>query len=130
MRTLGSYRQAVGTARRARLCPPYALQSRRVGWAKTHLAPCPPSTGYAHRQRLVAAHEAGINPLRLVDHLDLFEPLEDLLPDDFELQFGKAHADAAVDAEAEGEVGARPRPVDDEGVGIVDHFLVAVAGDV
>ena len=39
-------------------------------------------------------------------------------------------ADAAVDPEAEGDVGARPRPVDDEFVRPVDGRVVAVARDV
>src|SRR5581483_9307169 len=86
--------------------------------------------GYAHRQGLVPLDEAGIDPLGFTDHLDPVEALEHLLPDDPELQLGEPHADAAVDAEAEREVRARPRPIDDELVGTVDHFLVAVAGDV
>src|SRR5262249_35867560 len=86
--------------------------------------------GNPYRQGLVALDEAGINPLRLIDHLDLVETLEDLLPDDLQLQLGEPHADAAVDAEAERDVRARPRAVDDEIVRLLDHVLVAVARDV
>src|SRR5689334_20759980 len=56
-----------------------------------------------YRQRLVALDEARIDPLGLADHLDAVEALQHLLPDDLELQLGEAHADAAVDAEAEGK---------------------------
>ena len=47
-----------------------------------------------------------------------------------QLHLGQAVADAAVDAEAERQVLARPLAVDDEGVGVLDHGLVAVARDV
>ena len=62
--------------------------------------------------------------------LDLGEALQDLFPDDAQLQLGQAVADAAVDAEAEREVLARPLAVDDVGVRVVDHLVVAVARDV
>src|SRR3954447_17645874 len=39
-----------------------------------------PSRGNAHRQRLDPANEAGINPLRLPDHLDPVEAFEHFLP--------------------------------------------------
>src|SRR5690349_810894 len=86
--------------------------------------------GNAYGQGLVALDKAGINPRRLLDHVDPVEPLEDLFPDDLQLQLGKPHADAAVDAEAERDMGARPRAVDDEVVRLLDHFLVTVARDV
>jgi hypothetical protein len=41
-------------------------------------------------------------------HLDHREALEDLFPDDPQLHLGQAVADAAVDAEAERQVLARP----------------------
>jgi len=44
------------------------------------------------------------------------------------LQFGDSIAHAAVDAEAEREVLARPCPVDDEIFGPLDDFFIAVAG--
>src|SRR3954470_2682269 len=83
-----------------------------------------------HRQRLISLDEARIDPLGLADHLDAVEALQHLFPDDLELELGKPHADAAVDAEAEGEVGARPRAIDDELVRPLEHLLVAVARDV
>ena len=78
----------------------------------------------------IALDEARIHPLGLADHLDLVEALEDLFPDDLQLQLGEPHADAAVDAEAERQMRARPRAVDDEVVGTLDRLLVAVARDV
>ena len=54
-----------------------------------------------HRQGLVALDEAGIHPLRLADHLNVVEALEDFFPDDLQLQLGQPDADAAMDAEAE-----------------------------
>jgi len=74
--------------------------------------PC--SRGNTHRQRFDAAHKTGIDPLRFADHLDAFEALEHFLPHDLQLQFGQPHADAAVDAEAERQMGAGPGAVDDE----------------
>src|SRR5437764_1442214 len=60
----------------------------------------------------------------------MVESLEDLFPDNLELEFGKPQADAAVNAEAEGEMRARTRAVDDEIVGLFDRVLVTVARDV
>src|SRR5207248_7891900 len=68
----------------------------------------------AHRQRFDAADEAGIHPLRLADHLDPVEPFQHFLPHDLQLQLGQPHADAAVNAEAEGQVSARPGAIDEE----------------
>src|SRR3954471_13488796 len=89
-----------------------------------------PSTRNSYRQRLISLDEARIDPLRRADHLDAVEALQHLFPDDLELELGKTHADAAVDTETEGEMRPRPRPIDDELLGAVDHFFVAVAGDV
>src|SRR5665647_3765131 len=89
-----------------------------------------PSRWYAYRQGFDAAHEAGINPLRLANHLDPVEAFQHLLPYDSELQFGEPHADAAVDAETERQMGARPGAVDDEVVRLLDAVFVAVARDV
>src|SRR6185312_7144136 len=71
------------------------------------------SRGDTNRQGFVALDEAGIHPLGLVDHLNLVEALEDFFPDDLQLQLGKTHADAAMDAEAERQMRARPRAIDD-----------------
>jgi len=49
-------------------------------------------------------------PLRLSDHLNVVETLQDFFPDNLQLQFGKPDSDAAVNAEAEREVLAGPRP--------------------
>src|SRR6186997_898676 len=88
------------------------------------------SAGDAYRQGLVALDETGIHPLGLADHLNIVEAFEDFLPDDFQLQLGQPDPDAAVNPEAEGDVGARPRPVDDEFVRAVDDLVVTVARDV
>src|SRR5262249_4198322 len=84
--------------------------------------------GNAHRQGLVAPEEAGVGPLRLADPLDPVEAFQHLLPDDLELQPRKPHADAAMNAEAERQMIARTRAVDDELVRAVDDLLVAIAG--
>src|SRR5260221_7017374 len=82
-----------------------------------------------HRHRLITLHEAGIDALGLARQFDLREALQDLLPDHPQLHLGQAVADAAVDAEAEGEVLAGPGAVDDVRVGGVDLVLLAVAPD-
>src|SRR6516165_695631 len=82
------------------------------------------------REGLVALDETRIHPLRLVHHLDLVETPEDLLPDNLQLQLGKSHADAAMDAEAERQMGAGAGAVDHELVRRFDHRLVAVARNV
>src|SRR3954465_3905335 len=82
------------------------------------------------RQGFIAFDEAGIHPPRFPDYLDMVEALHDFFPDDLQLQFGKPDSDAAVNTEAERDVGARPRAVDDEVIGTLDHLVVAVAGDI
>src|SRR5258707_5530572 len=83
-----------------------------------------------HRQLLDTAHKAGVNSLRLADHLDAVKTFQHFLPHDLELQLGEPHADAAVDAEAERQVGARTGAIDDEFFGLVDALFVAVARDI
>src|ERR1700761_4692799 len=79
---------------------------------------------------LDSLHETRIHPLGRPDHLNMIEPLEDFFPDDLELQLGKADSDAAMDAEAERQMRARPGAIDQEFVGTLDRLLVAVARDV
>src|SRR6202011_694509 len=79
---------------------------------------------------LIALDEARIHPLGPAYHLNFVEPLQDLLPNDLELQLGEPDPDAAVDAEAERQMLARPRPVDQELVRTLDRLFVAVARDV
>src|SRR5471032_1547084 len=79
---------------------------------------CPSSRWNAHRQGFVALHEARIDSPGLADHLDIVEPFQHLLPHDLQLQLGEPHADAAVNAEAERQMGARAGAVDDEFVGL------------
>src|SRR6202022_3873823 len=88
------------------------------------------SRGNAHRQGFDASHEARIHPLRLPDHFDLVESFQHLLPYDLQLLFGKPHADAAVDAEAERQMRAGAGAVEDEVVGVLDGLFVAIARDV
>src|SRR5258705_10654438 len=84
------------------------------------------SAGDAHRQGFVAFDKAGIHPLGFVDHLNIIEAFQDFLPDDLQLQLGQPDPDATMNAEAEGEVGARSRPVNDEVVRAIDYLFVAV----
>src|ERR1700733_13940374 len=60
----------------------------------------------------------------------MVEALHDFLPDDLQLQLGQPDSDAAVNTEAERNMRARPRPVDDEFVRTLDDLVVAVARDV
>src|SRR6516225_11717933 len=92
-----------------------------LGWRR--------SGGNAHRQMLDSLDEARIHSLGRPHHLNIVEALEDLFPDDLELQLGEADADAAVDAKAERQMGARPGAIDQELVGALDRLLVAVARD-
>src|ERR1700743_2042418 len=112
-----------------------ALSARIAVWTFIVLHPLErdwrsPSRGDAHRQGLIAFDEARIHPLGLVHHLNLGEALEDFFPDDLQLQLRKPHADAAVNAETERQMRARPRAIDDEFVRALDRLLVAVARDV
>ena len=68
-----------------------------------------------------AVHEVRQGPLRLAHHLDAREALQDLLPQDPQLQLGQPVAHAAVDAEAERQVLARPGAVDDEASASLDR---------
>jgi hypothetical protein len=72
-------------------------------------------------------HEVRLGARRLAHELDAREAFQDLLPQHLQLPLGQAVADAAVDAEAEAHVLARPRTVDDECVGPLDDLGVAVA---
>jgi hypothetical protein len=56
--------------------------------------------------------------------------VEDLLPQDAQLQFRQPVAEAAVDAEAKRHVLARAGAVDDKAVRVLDRLLVAVCRDV
>src|SRR6266487_2862794 len=86
--------------------------------------------GDPDRQGLVAFDKTRIHPLGFADHFNILETLENFFPDDLELQLGQPDSNAAMDAEAEGNVGTRPGAVDDEVVGAVDRLLVAVARNV
>src|ERR1700688_662 len=88
------------------------------------------SAGDTHRQGLIAFDKTRIHPLGLAHHLNILEALEDFFPNDLQLQFGQSQSDAAVNAEAEGDVGARPGAVNNELVGTIDHLFVTVARDV
>src|ERR1700761_4347973 len=88
------------------LNPIYALATRRqVVSSRTprRLG----SAGDADRKGLVALHEIGAQARRLRHDLDQGEALQHLLPDNAELHLGQPLAEAAVDAEAEGDVLAR-----------------------
>src|SRR5450631_4678636 len=100
----------MGARRRCAFCPPPAISAWRVGNAQAR----PPLRWNAYRQGFDAAHEAGIRPLRLAHHFDPVEALQHFLPDDLQLQLGEPHADAAMDAEAERQMGAGAGAIDDE----------------
>ena len=84
----------------------------------------------SHRQRADRVQEVRVGVDRLVQHLDLQVAAQHLLPQDAQLQLGQAVAQAAMDAEAERHVLARPLAIDDELVRLLDLLLVAVARDV
>src|SRR6516225_8922718 len=88
------------------------------------------SRAYADRQFPDAADEVGVEATGRSQHLDLELALQDLLPQNSQLQVRDPVADAAVDAGAIGKVLTRLGTVDDEGIGIVDGALVAVARDI
>src|SRR3984957_2022186 len=81
----------------------------------------------SHRQFADPVNERREHPLRLADNLDVGQAIEDFLPQNLQLHFGQALADAAVNAEAERQVLAWAGAVDDEPVGLFDRLLVAVA---
>src|SRR6202046_1492170 len=89
-----------------------------------------PSGRDPHRQFADPVYEGREHPLRLADDLDSRQAIEDFLPQDLQLHFGQALADAAVNAEAERQMLAWAGAVDDEPVGLFDRLLVAVAGDI
>src|SRR5262245_7873167 len=86
--------------------------------------------GDPHRQRLDPAQEVRVGTLRRAHHLDREVTLEDLVPQDLQLDLGQPVTHAAMNARAERKVVPRPGPVDHEALRIVDDLLVAVAGDV
>ncbi len=80
--------------------------------------------------RLISLDEGRGHAPGLFHDLDLRKPRQEFFPEYAQLQFGQAVADAAVDAEAEGQVLAGPLAVDDVGVRVLDHLIVPVAGRV
>src|SRR6185437_14185962 len=84
----------------------------------------------SYRHAVVALHEARRDAAGFAGEFDVREAFHDLFPDDLELQFRQAIADAAVNAEAERQVLAGARAIYQIGVGVFDHFVVAVARDV
>src|SRR3954453_15979432 len=81
------------------------------------------SAGDPDRQGLIAFHKARIYPLRFLDHLNIAEALQDFFPDNLQLQLGQPQSYATMNTEPKGDMGARARPIDDEVVGTIDHFL-------
>src|SRR5205823_12666407 len=74
--------------------------------------------------------EVGIDALRRSHDLDDRITLHDLFPQNAQLQLREAIADAAMDAEAEGQMLPRPCAIDDEVVRVLDRVWIAVARDV
>src|SRR5690606_20402626 len=75
----------------------------------------------------VAVEEGGAGTAWRSEHFDLWEALEDFLPQHLDLQFGHSCTDAAVNAGAEGQVTARVGSVDDEVVRPLEHVFVTVS---
>ncbi len=74
-------------------------------------------TDNPYRQRADAADEIRIEALRRPGDFKAKVAVQYFLPEDADLLFGEAVADAAVDAGAEGEMLARLGAVDDEFIG-------------
>jgi hypothetical protein len=90
-------------------------------WKKYLLEARDKNDGIALKQ--IALDEVRAQPARRLHHLDAFEALQDLLPHHLQLHLGQPVADAAVDAEAEGHVLARPfAPDEPVGVGYRSHL--------
>src|SRR5205814_10124211 len=102
------------------------MVSARLGGLRAALKVVASSRWNTYRQGFDAAHEAGIHPLRFANHLDPIETFQHFLPHDLQLQFGEPHADTAMDAEAERQMGAGPGAVADELVGVRDAVLLGV----
>ena len=64
--------------------------------------------------RCEAVDEVRESPFRLTRYFDLFKAFDDFFPDDLQLQLGQPVADAAMNAEAEGQMLARILAVDQE----------------
>ena len=74
-----------------------------------------------HGQTRITLDEVRAHARRFADHFDFVEAFHDLFPDHAQLHLREAVAHAAVNAEAERQVMARLRPIDDERVGVVDR---------
>src|SRR5579863_2166455 len=83
-----------------------------------------PSMRSVHRDanlhRRDAAQQIGVGARWRFQHLDHREALEHLFPQDGELELGEPVADTTMNAEAEGEMLAGARTVDQELVGALD----------
>src|SRR6476660_9265515 len=89
-----------------------------------------PSAHNPYRQHADAADEIRIEALGRPGDLKTKVAVQYFLPENADLLFGEAVADAAVDAGAEGEMLARLGAVDDELIRAIDLGLIAVAGNV
>src|SRR6202030_1014096 len=74
------------------------------------------SAGNPHRKMAEPTHECRSNARRLAHDFNHLETTQNLFPENLQLQFGKSVADAAVDAEAKGQMLPRPLTVHDESV--------------
>src|SRR5712664_3811698 len=84
----------------------------------------------SRRQRANAADEIRIKPPRRAHDLEAKVPLQNFLPENPQLLLGQPVADAAMDAGAERQMLPWFCAIDDELIGVLDLFLVAIAGDV
>src|SRR5258708_32355174 len=83
-----------------------------------------------HREGADAADEVRIEPLRRAHDLKAKTPLQDFCPENSQLLLGEPVADTAVDAGAKRQMLPRFCAIDDELVGALNLFFVAISRDV
>jgi hypothetical protein len=77
-----------------------------------------------------AADKIRVEPFWFADDLDFHVPAQDFFPQDFQLQFGEPVAEATMDTGAERQMSPRLAAVDDELIGVLDHFIISIPGDI
>ena len=70
------------------------------------------------------------HPLDIAHHFHAHAALVDFLEQNPKLEFGQTRTDTAMNAVAEGDMAPCVLARDVQLVGIVEHFLVAVGGDI
>lgn len=80
-----------------------------------------------HRKSGITVHKVRRNSLGFADNLDFQSCLQNLLPEDFQLQLRKMSTNAAMDPKSERKMLPHVPAVDDEALGVLDDFIVAVS---